>query len=379
MGDRKWKGLIVNTTNKIPQILAVGSVPPPLNGTSVSFQVFIDEVKRHSDKVKINVINSAQPQQKQDPKLLTLANLTKIGHVLWQVVKGIGGSNLLFVIGSHQFLLTAGSFCLLIAKIAGKPCYFRSFGYLDGYYKNLSPISQFAFRIVMRNLEGLFVETKLVYEDLVDLIGTNVHWVPGYRKMPDSLNGGQNAKKKKEDKLRLAFLGHVREEKGVFVLLESLRTPPINGNGSIQCDIFGLVFQSIEDRFISELSHTPNATYKGVINPEDAVPTLSQYDVLVFPTHYQGEGHPGVVMEAMMAGIAVITTAHRSIPELVQDRVNGLLIHPLDSKELAQAIHLLDSDRKMLADMAMQNWEMRKNYAASNVIPDILQLMDIDI
>jgi glycosyltransferase involved in cell wall biosynthesis len=84
-------------------------------------------------------------------------------------------------------------------------------------------------------------------------------------------------------------------------------------------------------------------------------------------------------MEAMMAGIAVITTSHRSIPELVQDRVNGLLVPPLDSKELAQATHLLDSDRKMLADLAKQNWEMRKNYAASNVIPDILQLMDIQI
>ena len=129
MGGRKRKGLIVNTTNKIPRILAVGPVPPPLNGTSVSFQVFIDEVQRHSDKVKIDVINSAQPQQKQDPKLLTLTNFIKIGQVLWQVVKGINGSNLLFVIGSHQFLFTAGSICLLVAKIAGKPCYFRSFGF----------------------------------------------------------------------------------------------------------------------------------------------------------------------------------------------------------------------------------------------------------
>lgn len=369
----------MNPTKKIPRILAVGPVPPPLNGTSVSFQVLIDEVKRHSDKVKIEVINSAQSQQKQDPKLLTIANFTKIGQVLWQVIKGIRKSNLLFVMGSHQFLFTAGSLCILIAKIAGKPCYFRSFGYLDGYYRNLSPISQFVFRIVMSKLDGLFVETKLVYEELVDLIGSNVHWVPGYREMPEALYGDLHAKKKKVDKLRLAFLGHVREEKGIFVLLESLRMPPINNNGSIQCDIFGLIFQSIEERFNDEVSHTPNTSYKGVINPEEAVPTLMQYDALVFPTHYQGEGHPGVIMEAMMAGITVITTAHRSIPELVQDRVNGLLVPPLNPKGLAQAIHLLDSDRQLLEDMAEQNWEMRKNYAASKKIPEILQLMDIQI
>lgn len=369
----------MNIENKIPQILAVGPVPPPLNGTSVSFQVFVDEVRRHPDSVEIEVINSAQSQQKQDPKLLTMANFTKIGQVLWQVTKRIRHSDRLFVLGSHQFLFTAGSFCLLIAKIAGKPCYFRSFGYLDGYYKKLSPISQFLFRIVMRNLDGLFVETKLVHAELVDLIGSNVYWVPGYRKMPASLNGDHQSREKDLDKLQLAFLGHVREEKGVFVLLESLRKPPINSNGSVQCDIYGLVFQSIEEKFADEMKRTPNAAYKGVINPEQAVPTLSKYDVLVFPTHYQGEGHPGVIMEAMMAGIAVITTDHRSIPELIQDRVNGLLIPVNDPDELARAIHQLESNPKMLADLSEQNWEMRKNYSASNVIPEILKLMDIQI
>lgn len=175
------------------------------------------------------------------------------------------------------------------------------------------------------------------------------------------------------------FLSHVREEKGVFVLLESLRTPVINGSGSIHCDIYGLVFRSIAERFKVELSRTPNATYNGVLNPEEAIPTLSQYDALVLPTFYSAEGHPGVLVEAMIAGVPVITTAHRSIPELVQDRVNGLLTPPKDVQRLAQAIHLLDSDRQLLADMAKQNWEMRTHYAATEIIPVILRLMDIEI
>jgi glycosyltransferase involved in cell wall biosynthesis len=81
----------------------------------------------------------------------------------------------------------------------------------------------------------------------------------------------------------------------------------------------------------------------------------------------------------MIAGIPVITTAHRSIPELIQDRVNGLLIPTNNAQGLAQAIHLLDSDRQLLADLAIQNWEMRINYSATHVIPVILRLMGIDI
>jgi glycosyltransferase involved in cell wall biosynthesis len=81
----------------------------------------------------------------------------------------------------------------------------------------------------------------------------------------------------------------------------------------------------------------------------------------------------------MIAGTPVITTAHRSIPELIQDGFNGLLVPPLDSTGLAQAIHLLDSNRLLLADMGKNNWEMRINYSATDVIPDILRIMGIDI
>jgi len=55
------------------------------------------------------------------------------------------------------------------------------------------------------------------------------------------------------------------------------------------------------------------------------------------------------------------------------------LVPTFDSGELAQAIHRLDSDPKMLSDLSEQNWEMRTNYAASKVIPDILHLMDIKV
>ena len=147
----------------------------------------------------------------------------------------------------------------------------------------------------------------------------------------------------------------------------------------IHCDIFGPIYRSNSERYKAELNRTSNATYKGVLNPEKAIPTLCQYDALVLPTFYSGEGHPCVLVETMIAGIPVITTAHRSIPELIQDGFNGLLVPPLDSTGLAQAIHLLDSNRLLLADMGKNNWEMRINYSATDVIPDILRIMGIDI
>jgi len=120
-------------------------------------------------------------------------------------------------------------------------------------------------------------------------------------------------------------------------------------------------------------------TYKGVLSPEEVISTLRHYDALVFPSYYLGEGHPGVLIEAMMAGIPVITTAFRSIPELVEDRVNGLLVTPQDSKILSRAIKTILNDRQLLMRMASKNGERRRRYDARQVVPLILQPLSVKL
>ena len=365
-------------TKKTPRILAVGPLPPPFSGTTVCFQTFCDEARKHPDKLHLEIINSAPKKLGRTP-LFTTAHFATAQRVLREFLREIRHVDKVIIFGSNQFLSSMAIILLGVAKIAGKPSYIRSFGgSLDRYYAGLIPVWRWLLRLALRHSDGLIVETQLIYAQLSDVFGNKVHCVPNYRYMPGN-DDGYPGVKRTDDKLRLIFLGHVREEKGIFVLLESLHTPPISRNGSIQCDIFGPIYRSISERFKAELVKTPNASYKGVLNPEDAIPTLCQYDALVLPTFYSGEGHPGVIVEAMIAGIPVITTAHRSIPELVQEGFNGLLVPPLDSRGLAQAIHKLDSNRLLLADMGKNNWEMRINYSATDVIPDILRIMGIDL
>jgi len=56
------------------------------------------------------------------------------------------------------------------------------------------------------------------------------------------------------------------------------------------------------------------------------------------------EGLPVVLMEAMAAGLPVISTRHSGIPELVEDGVTGLLVPERDADALAKALlRLIDS------------------------------------
>lgn len=59
------------------------------------------------------------------------------------------------------------------------------------------------------------------------------------------------------------------------------------------------------------------------------------------------DGIPNVLAEAMATGLAVVTTAVSGIPELVRDRVEGLMVAERDPKALAAALQRLLQDSSL--------------------------------
>jgi glycosyltransferase involved in cell wall biosynthesis len=66
---------------------------------------------------------------------------------------------------------------------------------------------------------------------------------------------------------------------------------------------------------------------------------LSASDIFVLASDW--EGHPLSVMEALAAGLPVVATSAGGVPELVADRVTGILVPPGDVRALAAALRLL--------------------------------------
>lgn len=64
------------------------------------------------------------------------------------------------------------------------------------------------------------------------------------------------------------------------------------------------------------------------------------------------DGIPNVIMEAMACGTPVVTTSVSGIPEMVRDRVNGLLVPPDDPGTLADALTEAVTDRGLRAAMS---------------------------
>ncbi len=81
----------------------------------------------------------------------------------------------------------------------------------------------------------------------------------------------------------------------------------------------------------------------GPIPLDQLMPLYQQYDGFVLPTQ-PGEGIPRVLMEAMAAGLPVVTTDVSGIRSLVRDGENGVLIAESSAGALAAALEQVISD-----------------------------------
>lgn len=84
--------------------------------------------------------------------------------------------------------------------------------------------------------------------------------------------------------------------------------------------------------------------FTGVVDGKEKAHLLREADVLVFPSYYRYEGQPLVILEAMAAGLPVISTAHGVIAETVVHGETGWLVPPHDPKALAKRILQLAGD-----------------------------------
>jgi glycosyltransferase involved in cell wall biosynthesis len=90
-------------------------------------------------------------------------------------------------------------------------------------------------------------------------------------------------------------------------------------------------------------------------------------DIFLFPT--QADCYPNAVMEAMAAGLPIVTTNVGAIHEQIEDGMNGWMVPPADVSSLIAAVNTLindDSKRRSMAiasrRLAEERFDGRRNY-----------------
>ena len=133
---------------------------------------------------------------------------------------------------------------------------------------------------------------------------------------------------------KVLYLAHCTREKGLFdavqaVLLANRKLAERRSPTSMQLLVAGGFFAESERAEFDQICATPEAKdairYLGFIAGERKLGTFREADAFCFPTYYRNESQPVSLIEAMAFGLPVVTTAWRSIPELLPPDHPGLV------------------------------------------------------
>lgn len=136
--------------------------------------------------------------------------------------------------------------------------------------------------------------------------------------------------------LKFVFVGAVNALKGVPMIVDCLSSAE---GARYDFTIIGPV-QDVVRAAISRMA--PGIKLLGKIAHANLPAVMRQYDVLVFPSYFEGFGQ--VILEAMSMGMAVITTRNTGGPDVIEDGVDGVLIAAGDQGQLRSALARLNAD-----------------------------------
>ena len=112
----------------------------------------------------------------------------------------------------------------------------------------------------------------------------------------------------------------------------------------------------------------------GHVSGPDLARCYEEADALVLPSYR--EGFPTVLLEAMSAGLPIVTTALRGAVDRLEEGVNALFVPPRRPDLLAEALGRILSDGDLRASMAANNLAKIKEFAPEAVAPQYVAILE---
>ncbi|MCX4261873.1 MAG: glycosyltransferase [Alistipes sp.] len=141
--------------------------------------------------------------------------------------------------------------------------------------------------------------------------------------------------------VHFVFLSRIIPDKGVGYILDCVRRLNEMGYaGRFAVDFYGSVAPDYAKEFDTALESLPNVRYCNTLQLADwnNYSVLARYHAMLFPTYWHGEGFPGVIVDAYVAGLPVIASDWNFNEEFIEDGVTGVVVPTHDTDALLMAM-----------------------------------------
>lgn len=347
--------------NKQKKILMIGTMPPPLSGQTLSFEMLLDKLKYYYEVKHINI----SPQ----------IDLNSFFYNFFRVF------NFLYYFYYLVFLCIRNNFyCSYITISQSKKGFFRDFFFI-------SILSFFKIKIIVHLKGGnydnffftqnFFIKKLIVYSLLktkkIIVLGKSIEHIFHFdEKLKDKIEIIYNCltfdlppKIIKKDliskkKINILFLSNLIESKGYYDILEALnmlKKENIEFDASF-CGSFILSSDDTQKYKVSDLKKKffkkikdynldKNVKYISNLNFKDKIHELLISDIFILPTNYIYEGQPVSIIEALAFRNIVISTKYRSIPDMIDENIEGFFVDYGNPKQIFNKILWIYKNKKL--------------------------------
>jgi glycosyltransferase involved in cell wall biosynthesis len=330
-----------------PSLLLMGQTPPPWHGQAVATQILFDHKWPDFEVHRLRMEFSEEMQEVGRFQWKKIRHLFQLILSARKILRQKPGSILLYPPASAKWIpflrdvvflasvrYLAGS-TVFIFHASGLPVFAKA-----GFFRRLLSSAVY---------HGADVSLEVAEEALPphQVFGAKSwQWCPCGIEVPDLLRKPRSA----TAPLNILFVGSLQEGKGI---LEILKTAALLKSRGREKDFrfrvvgkwFSTEFENESRQLRDELQVGEMVEFAGQLIADEKWDAYAEADVFFFPTHYASEATPIVLMEALGAGLPIVSTLWAGIPPMLAGCETARLLPTHSPDRYAEALAELSATR----------------------------------
>ena len=329
------------------KILMVGQTPPPFGGQATIIQeILLGEY----NSIEFFHVRMAFSKEMSEMGNFTISKVFILFSVIWNIyiAKIKYHPDILFYppSGSKRIPLYRDIVILFFTRWMFKKTVFQFFaGGISDFIIHCNKIEYFFFKICFFYPELTLRPSiyspddgKSIYskKDVIISWG-NVDVYHHYKRSMNDVNI-----------VKILFAALLIESKGIFILLEAFRLLLLESI-NVHLTILGSygsehIKEKLQD-FITKNNMHEYVYFEGVKTGPDYYNYFADSDIFCFPSYFEAENLPVVVIDALQFALPIVATNWRGIPETIIDGENGYLVEIKNYEEIFRKLYILVTDK----------------------------------
>ena len=354
------------TLAHLPKILVIGPMPPPVHGYSLVTSFVVEELRKIA---RVEVVDNA-PDTLVRRLRYHVERVYFAGCAAWALLRQGGPDRVLYtaIAGGSGVLYDLP--LVALARACGFRIFFHHHSY--NYVTRRRRLTAALFALagnatthiclsadMARRLSDLYVRVQRTFVLsnamlIAPAAGPSAHAGP----------------------IRLGFLSNLIPEKGLDVVLAVARALHTQGVAFVLVvagPALSAEIRALLERARVELGAALD--YRGAVYGTEKTAFFQDIELFLFPTRYTNEAQPLVLLEALAAGVPVVTTDHGSIRETVGE--SGAVFSDVDYlREAVAMISLWSNDRAGLIQLSAAT-QRRAEAAHASALGDLSHLVKL--